>query len=132
MTDPADEQATEDSRNDPETSAVAYSGHDYRDPETSHGQRAYNLAETVRAAPLTDDQATELAKVYAALEAAAGHERTTEALRALQQPLEAISARLEALEAFLGVMGLAGLTPTPQSHPEAPTATSSPSETEQQ
>lgn len=49
--------------------------------DVSHKQRAYNLAESVRAYPLTNNQATELAKVYASLAIVEAVERLTAATK---------------------------------------------------
>lgn len=97
--------STEDSGNE----AVAY--------KPPH-QRALEWADDIRTRPLTDEQAIALAQVYASLSAVEAQDRTTAALKALQQPLEQ----------FLAYMGLSGTVSTPEKPvsadvgPQAPSA----------
>lgn len=69
--------STEDSGNE----ATAYT-------EMAPADRALTWAEEIRSRPLNDEQATELAKVYAALAAVEAQNRTAAALEALREPLE--------------------------------------------
>lgn len=102
MTSPPETQAGEDSRNEP----VAYK---------SPRDRALEWADDIRTRPLDDEQAIQLAQVYASLAAVEQQERTAAALEALRQPLEQ----------FLAYMGLSGsVSPPPEavSEHEGPTA----------
>lgn len=78
---------------------------------TSLKQRALGWVEDIRTRPLTDEQATEVAKVYAALAAVEIYERSAAALEALRQPLEQ----------FLDIYALSG-GPMPPTSPTEPTA----------
>jgi hypothetical protein len=70
----------------------------------SNRQRAQQLVDDILARPLTDDQATELAKVYATLAAVDMQERTVAAVEAIREPLGR----------FLAYVGLSGGLSAPE------------------